>query len=60
MRLTELSGWQGLIDKSRQLADQHLSELLDDEARQAALSFNSLNKFHLDFSKQRFLSGEWL
>ncbi|MEL0068072.1 MAG: glucose-6-phosphate isomerase [Gammaproteobacteria bacterium] len=53
MRLTELSGWQGLIDKSRHLADQHLSELLDDETRQVALSFNSLNKFHLDFSKQR-------
>lgn len=53
MRLTELSGWQGLIDKSRTLAEQHLSELLQDENRQAALSFDSLENFHLDFSKQR-------
>lgn len=53
MRLTELSGWQGLIDKSQMLAKQHLSELLQDEQRQQALSFDSLEAFHVDFSKQR-------
>ncbi len=53
MRLTELSGWQALISKSRAMSEQHLSDLLQDSERQSALSHNSLPSFHVDFSKQR-------
>ena len=53
MRLTELAGWQSLIAKSREISEQHLSDLLQDNERQNALSHASLDSFYVDFSKQR-------
>ena len=53
MTFTELPSWQKLEQQALQADELHLAELLHDEQRQQALSFDSLANFYVDFSKQR-------